>query len=71
VLICIPCLEVRQPDSLLGLHDPGQPWETWGRPIDGCGRIRISASGSCTGAARHRRADPYRSLVALAEVFDA
>jgi hypothetical protein len=37
VLICIPCLEVRQPDSLLGLNDPGQPWETWGRPIDGCG----------------------------------
>jgi hypothetical protein len=29
VLICIPCLEVRQakPDTLLGLQDPGQPWE--------------------------------------------
>jgi hypothetical protein len=29
VLICIPCLEIRQagPDTLLGLHDPGQPWE--------------------------------------------
>jgi hypothetical protein len=29
VLICIPCLEVRQaqPDTLLGFHDPGQPWE--------------------------------------------
>jgi hypothetical protein len=29
VLICIPCLEVRlaQPDTVLGLHDPGQPWE--------------------------------------------
>ena len=28
VLICIPCLEVRQtrPDTLLGLHDPGGPW---------------------------------------------
>jgi hypothetical protein len=40
VLICIPCLEVRlaQPDTLLGLHDPGQPWEQWGCPIDGCGR---------------------------------
>jgi hypothetical protein len=33
VLICIPCLEVRQaqPDTLLGLHDPGQPY----RPVDG------------------------------------
>jgi hypothetical protein len=31
VLICIPCLEVRQaqPGTLLGLHDPGQPWEKW------------------------------------------
>jgi len=40
VLICIPCLEVRlaQPDTLLGFHDPGQPWEQWGCPIDGCGR---------------------------------
>jgi hypothetical protein len=40
VLICIPCLEVRlaQPDTLLGLHDPGQPWERWGCPIGGCGR---------------------------------
>ena len=40
VLICIPCLDVRlaQPDTLLGLHDPGQPWEQWGCPIDGCGR---------------------------------
>jgi hypothetical protein len=40
VLICIPCLEVRQaqPDTLLGLHDPGQPWEKWGCPIEGCGR---------------------------------
>jgi hypothetical protein len=40
VSICIPCLEVRlaQPDTLLGLHDPGQPWERWGCPIDGCGR---------------------------------
>jgi hypothetical protein len=39
VLICIPCLEVRlaQPDTLLGLHDPGQPWEQWGCPIEGCG----------------------------------
>jgi hypothetical protein len=25
-------------DTLLGLHDPGQPWEKWGCPIDGCGR---------------------------------
>jgi hypothetical protein len=40
MLICIPCLEVRlaQPDTLLGLHDPGQPWEKWGCPIEGCGR---------------------------------
>jgi hypothetical protein len=40
VLICIPCLEVRlaQPDTLLGLHDPGQPWEQWGCPIKGCGQ---------------------------------
>jgi hypothetical protein len=40
VLICIPCLEVRlaQPDTLLGFHDPGQPWEQWGCPIKGCGR---------------------------------
>jgi hypothetical protein len=39
-LICIPCLEVRlaQPDTLLGFHDPGQPWEQWGCPIKGCGR---------------------------------
>jgi hypothetical protein len=40
VLICIPCLEVRlaQPDTMLGFHDPGQPWEQWGCPIEGCGR---------------------------------
>jgi hypothetical protein len=40
VLICIPCLEVRlaQPDTLLGLYDPGQPWEQWGCPIEGCCR---------------------------------
>jgi hypothetical protein len=40
VLICIPCLEIRlaQPDTLPGLHDPGQPWNKWGCPIDGCGR---------------------------------
>jgi hypothetical protein len=40
VLICIPCLEIRlaQPDTLLGLHDPGQPWEKWSCPIEGCGR---------------------------------
>ena len=25
-------------DTLLGLHDPGQPWEQWGCPIDGCGQ---------------------------------
>jgi hypothetical protein len=40
VLICIPYLEVRlaRPDTLLGLHDPGQPWEKWGCPIEGCDR---------------------------------
>jgi hypothetical protein len=40
VLICIPCLEVRlaQPDTLLGLHDPGLAWAQWGCPIQGCGR---------------------------------
>ena len=27
-----------QPDTLLGLHDPGDPWLKWGCPIDGCGR---------------------------------
>jgi hypothetical protein len=32
VHICIPCLEVRRvrPDTLLGLHDPGQPWDKLG-----------------------------------------
>ena len=40
VRICIPCLEVRQaqPDRLLGRYDPGQPWEQWGCPLQGCGR---------------------------------
>jgi hypothetical protein len=40
MLICIPCLAVRQaqPDTLLALHDPGQPWLKWGCPIDGCGQ---------------------------------
>jgi hypothetical protein len=40
VLICVPCLEVRQaqPDTLLGLHDPGDPWLKWGCPIEGCGQ---------------------------------
>ena len=40
VLICIPCLEVRlaRPDTLLGLHDPGDPWFQWGCPIGGCGK---------------------------------
>jgi hypothetical protein len=40
VLICIPCLEVRQaqPDMLLGLHDPGDLREQWGCPIQGCGQ---------------------------------
>jgi hypothetical protein len=40
VLICIHCLEVRlaQPNTLFGLHDPGQPWAKWGCPIEGCGQ---------------------------------
>ncbi len=40
VLICVPCLQVRQaqPGTLLGHYDPGQPWEKWGCPIDGCGQ---------------------------------
>jgi hypothetical protein len=39
VLICIPCLAVRQAQAgeLLGLHDPGQPWEQSGCPLDSCG----------------------------------
>ena len=46
VLICIPCLEVRlaKPDTLLGLHDPGQPWDQWGCPIEGCGQWVIGPS---------------------------
>jgi hypothetical protein len=39
VRICIPCLEVRlaQPDTLVGVHDPGKPWEPWGCLLKGCG----------------------------------
>jgi hypothetical protein len=39
VLICIPCLAVRQAPAgeLLALHDPGEPWWQWGCPLDGCG----------------------------------
>ena len=46
VLICIPCLEVRhaKPDTLLGVHDPGQPWEQWGCPIKGCGQWVLGPS---------------------------
>jgi hypothetical protein len=42
VLICIPCLEVRlaQPDTLLGLHDPGSLGSS------GAVRSRAVASGS-------------------------
>jgi hypothetical protein len=87
VVICIPCLEVRQaqPDTLLGLHDSRptleevgavrlrlwplvpRPWflegtprlsVRAGQPPTSCyGRIRTSASGSCTAVARRRRAD--------------
>ena len=47
-LICLPCLEVRlaQPDTLLGLHDPGQPWEWLGRAR---GPERTVAVGSLDG----------------------
>jgi hypothetical protein len=40
VLICIPCLQLRQaqPGTLLGLHDSGGQWFQWGCPIQGCGR---------------------------------
>ena len=49
VLICIPCLEVRQaqPDMLLGLHDPGDLREQWG-----C-RSRAAASGSSVPGVAH------------------
>ncbi len=56
VLICIPCLEVRlaQPDTWLGLHDPGQPWRKWSnrrlrqvvpRPLVSRGAHRARAPG--------------------------
>jgi hypothetical protein len=70
VLICIPCLEVRQaqPDTLLGLHDPGDPWFQWGCPIDGCGKWFI---GLVPGVAHRRRASRLeghlRAAAALAE----
>jgi hypothetical protein len=53
VLICIPCLEVRQaqPNRLLGLHDPGDPWLPWGCPIHGCAR-GLSALGTWSGIPR-------------------
>jgi hypothetical protein len=35
--LCRTSLRLAQPDTLLGLHDPGQPWAKWGCPIDGCG----------------------------------
>ena len=56
VLICIPCLAVRQAPAgeLLALHDPGQPWEQWGCPIEGCGQWFIGPSGP--GAAFRGRA---------------
>ena len=39
MLVCIPCLEVRlaESDTLLGFHEPGQPWQKWGCSVDGCG----------------------------------
>jgi hypothetical protein len=39
VLICILCLAVRQAPrgEFLALHDPGEPWRTWGCPIQSCG----------------------------------
>jgi hypothetical protein len=49
VLICIPCLEVRQaqPDTLLGLHNPGDPWfqgstpPSMGVPSQSCGSVSL------------------------------
>ena len=66
VLLCIPCLEVRlaQPDTLLGLHDPGQPWEKWGCPIEGCGRWFQQTRSPSTG---YSRADLNALLRRLAE----
>jgi hypothetical protein len=70
VLICIPCLEVRlaQPDSLLGLHDPGQPWEQWGCPIEGCGR-RFLGPWDLEGhtAAEHPAGRPSMSCCGVSE----
>jgi hypothetical protein len=39
VLICIPCLAIRQAPAgeLLAFYDPGEPWLKWGCPIQGCG----------------------------------
>jgi hypothetical protein len=39
VLICIRAWRSASPGRtpLLGLHDPGQPWEQWGCPIEDCG----------------------------------
>ena len=55
VLICIPCLEVRlaQPDTLLGLRDPGQPREQWGCPINGCGQWFIGLVPGVAHRAEH------------------
>lgn len=40
-----PGLKVHQaqPNTLLGLHDPGDPWVPWGCPIHGCGRWFIGS----------------------------
>ncbi len=40
VLLCIPCLEVRQtqPNTLQGFHDLGHPLERWGCLIECCGQ---------------------------------
>jgi hypothetical protein len=71
VLICIPCLEVRQaqPDTLLGLHDPGGQWFQWGCPIKGCGKWFIGP-WDLEGAHRGRasRLDGHlRAAAALSE----
>ena len=34
----MPGVRQAQPDTLLGLHDPGDPWFQWGCPIQDCGR---------------------------------
>jgi hypothetical protein len=58
VLICIPCLAIRQASAgeLLAFYDPGEPWLKWGCPIEGCGH-RVIGPDELEGhtAAAHPR----------------